>query len=167
MPVNDGLKLAYLGLISSLIVIFIADWKYHVIPDQMQIILFVFSTMIIYFEGFFTPFSLLIRLLDGVIVMLPILGLYLVTKGKGMGFGDVKFAFVIGFFLQLIAGLFAIYFAFVGGAIFGTFLVFLKKKKFKDSIAFGPFLALGFAVMIFFGKPILEFFQKFYFDIKF
>lgn len=161
------LKITYLGLISSLVVIFIADWKYHVIPDQMQIILFVFGATIIYFEGFFAPFYLTIRLRDGLVVMFPILGLYLVTKGKGMGFGDVKLAFIIGFFLQLIAGLFAIYFAFVSGAIFGSFLVFLKKKKFKDSIAFGPFLALGFAVMIFFGKPILEFFQQFYFDIRF
>lgn len=164
---NDILRLLYLGLISSLIVIFFADWKYHVIPDQMQIILFVFSAAIIYLEGFFTPFSFLIRLSDGLIVMLPILGLYLLTKGKGMGFGDVKLAFIIGFFLQIVAGLLAIYFAFVSGAIFGGFLVFLKKKKFKDSIAFGPFLALGFAVMIFFGKPIIEFLQRFYFNIGF
>ncbi len=164
---DDILLLAYLGLFSSLIVVFFADWKYHVIPDQIQIILFVFSAAIIFLEGFYTPFSLLIRLRDGVLVMLPILGLYLITKGRGMGFGDVKLAFVIGFFLQLITGLFVIYFAFVSGAFFGSLLVFLKKKKFKDSIAFGPFLALGFAVMFFFGKPILEFFQNFYFDIRF
>jgi len=165
LPISDyAIKIVYLGIISSLLVIFIADWKYHIIPDQIQIIVLVLSTIIIYLTGLFTPFSFIIRLRDGLIVMLPILGLYLVTKGKGMGFGDVKLAFVIGFFLQIIAGLFAIYFAFVSGAIFGGFLIFLKRKKFKDSIAFGPFLALGFALMIFFGKPILEFFQKFYFD---
>lgn len=163
VPVNEVLKLFYLGLFSCLIVIFFTDWKYRIIPDQINITLFLFSLAIIYFGGFFSPNNLLIRLRDGLIVMLPIFGLYLVTKGKGMGFADVKLSFIIGFFLQILSGFYAIYFAFVSGAIFGVFLIFLKKKKMKDVIAFGPFLALGLAIMIFFGNAIVEFVKKFYF----
>jgi leader peptidase (prepilin peptidase)/N-methyltransferase len=168
LPVTEpSVKIVYLGLFSSLIVIFFADWKYRVIPDQTQIILFVFVLAIIYFKGVFDPLSLLVRLADGILVMLPILLLYLVTQGKGMGFADVKLAFIIGFFLQTVAGLYAIYFGFVTGAVLGIFMIFFRKKKLRDVIAFGPFLALGFVVMIIFGQSILEFTRNFYFDIAF
>lgn len=159
----DGIKIVYLGLISTLIVVFLADWKYHVIPDQIQITLLIFCIVILYLQPAAQPVFWVDHLRSGVIVMLPILLIYLVTKGKGMGFADVKLAFIIGFFLQLIPGLYAIYFAFISGAIYGSFLIILKKKKMKDAIAFGPFLALGLALMIFFGTSIISFFAKFYF----
>ncbi len=164
LPVTDTiLKIVYLGLISTLIVVFLADWKYHIIPDLIQVTLLIFCIVILYLQPASQPVFWLDHLRSGVIVMLPILLIYLVTKGKGMGFADVKLAFIIGFFLQLTAGLYAIYFAFVSGAIYGIFLIILKKKKMKDSIAFGPFLALGFVLMIFFGPSIISFFAKFYF----
>ncbi len=94
--------------------------------------------------------------------MLLILFLHLVTKGKGMGFGDVKLSFTIGFLLGWRAGFLALYFAFVIGALVGLFLIVLKKKKLRSKIAFGPFLVVGVIIMMFYQDEILKIIQKIY-----
>jgi prepilin signal peptidase PulO-like enzyme (type II secretory pathway) len=63
----------------------------------------------------------------------------LLTKGKGMGMGDMKLAFLMG----LVLGeklLIALYLAFVVGALVGIILMILKKKKLNSMVPFGPFL---------------------------
>ena len=94
--------------------------------------------------------------------MLPILFLWLVTAGRGMGFGDVKLSFTIGFLLGAKAGFLALYFAFVIGGIIGLILLLLKKKKLKSKIAFGPFLVLGVLIMLFWQKEVFQLINKIY-----
>ena len=97
----------------------------------------------------------------GIIVMLPILLIYLGTKGKGMGFGDVKLAFNMGFILSVWAGLTAIYLGFITGGIAGLYLIISRKKKLKSKIAFGPFLLFGLYMMLFFSKEITAYIQNY------
>jgi len=146
-------KLVLLGMISCLIVIFFADLKYRMIPDSVQISLFAL--------GFFSPFASVItaqlfflRAISAFVVMSPILFLHFITKGRGMGFGDVKLGFIIGFLLGIKAGLISLYLAFILGAIFGLFLIISKKKKLKSKIAFGPFLVLGVLIIMFWKDTI-------------
>lgn len=150
-------KIIILGLVSCLIVIFFSDLKYQIIPDAIQVALFLFSLLLklggIFQLHFFTA---------GLVVMLPILFLYLVTRGRGMGFGDVKLSFTMGFLLGIKAGLLALYFGFVMGGIVGLILLWLKKKKLKSKIAFGPFLVLGILIMLFWEKEIFQLVSKIY-----
>lgn len=148
-------KLAYFGVISSLIVIFFSDAKYHIIPDQIQISFLTFALILVPFYGFI-PELFLNRAVSAILVALPIFFLYFVTRGGGMGFGDVKLAFIIGFFLGVKQGFLALYFAFINGALYGLFLILLGKKGLKSRIAFGPFLVLGVLFMLFFGQIILH-----------
>ncbi|NTU74183.1 prepilin peptidase, partial [Candidatus Roizmanbacteria bacterium] len=94
------------------------------------------------------------RMVAAAIVMAPILFLFLVTRGRGMGFGDVKLAFVLGFLLGWLPGLLSLYFAFIFGAIYGLGLIATHKGKMKSKIAFGPFIVLGMLIMIFFQQPV-------------
>ena len=161
---NYFLPVAYFGIISSLIVIFFADLKYQIIPDSMQMVFFVFSFFFHLISNFNPPTGGQISnfLISGLVVMLPILLLWLVTRGRGMGFGDVKLAFTIGFLLGIKAGFLALYFGFIIGAIASLFLIILKKKQLKSKIAFGPFLVLGILIMIFFQKQVFEIIKKIY-----
>ena len=153
--------LASLGIISCLIVIFFADLKYQIIPDSIQIIFFLLST--IYHLGSRISISQFPNfLVSGFLVMLPILFLWWVTKGKGMGFGDVKLAFNIGFLLGTKAGLLSLYFAFIVGAVIGLFLILMKKSKLKSKIAFGPFLVIGTVTMLIFENKIFEIIKQVY-----
>lgn len=152
---------AYLGIVSCLIAIFFTDAKYHIIPDQLQVALFIFGIIVLPQHGL--VLNLFIdRALGVVVVAAPIYFLYWITKGRGMGFGDVKLAFNIGLLLGIKSGLIALYIAFILGALVGLVLMLLQKRGLKSKIAFGPFLVLGILVMMLWKGPIYLLIQKIY-----
>lgn len=80
----------------------------------------------------------------------------LVSHERWMGWGDVKLGFALGLFLgfrDIIVGHMV---AFIVGAIVSVILIWLKNKKIKDEIPFGPYLVLGAIIAVFFGKRIIE-----------
>jgi len=97
--------------------------------------------------------NLIFALLAGAVVFG---GLIFFTKGRGMGLGDLKLALPIALLLSWPDTILAIAFAFIIGAIFGLILIWNNKKTFKEAVPFGPFLALGVYVVIFYGQPILR-----------
>lgn len=146
------------AIISTLIVMFIADAKYQIIPDLMQTVLFICIIIL----KIPTRHLIFQNLIEGFVVMIPILLLYLITKGHGMGFGDVKLTFIMGFFLGLKPGFLAVYFAFILGALFGTWLLITKRKQLSSKIAFGPFLVIGTIIILFWGTDIMLLLEKIY-----
>ncbi|MEK7078888.1 MAG: A24 family peptidase, partial [Patescibacteria group bacterium] len=151
----------YLSIVSCLIVIFFIDLKNQIIPDEMQIALFI-SILFLRVMGSIGVVGVMWGMLEGLVAMLPILFLYLITRGRGMGFGDVKLAFNMGFLLGIKGGFVAIYLGFILGAFFGIVLLLMKKKKMKSKIAFGPFLVAGMVIVMFFEKPIFSLIQRIY-----
>src|SRR3989344_5965745 len=96
-------------------------------------------------------------MLSAVGASLFFLALFLITKGRGMGFGDVKFAFLMGLVLGFPGIIVALYIAFLTGALVGCILIIWRRKKmFGTSIPFGPFLVLGTFVSIFWGESIFQ-----------
>ncbi len=154
-------KLLLLGALSSLIVIFFTDAKYQIIPDTIQIALLIFSIGLLLFSNL-SSYQWMIHIRDGVAIMLPLLLIFLITRGKGMGFGDVKLAFTIGFLLGLWGGLLALYIAFMIGAAVGIYLLLTGRKKMKQTIAFGPFLVIGIVIVLFWGNQITEWVRRWY-----
>jgi len=74
--------------------------------------------------------------------------IWLATKGKGLGLGDVKFAPLMGVLLGFPGVVIAFYIAFLTGAAVGVILMVGRKKTWKSKIAFGPFLVLGTVVVL-------------------
>ncbi len=147
-----------MGIISCLIVIFVSDWKYHLISDYLLLALFVFSLLF----KVVIPDQVGNDILSGLIVTLPIFLIYFLSRERAMGLGDVYLSGIMGFLLGWKAGYIALYIAFITGAIFGLSLMILNKKKLKSKIAFGPFLVIGTIMMIFFGEKILSFITLLY-----
>jgi len=72
-----------------------------------------------------------------------------------MGGGDLKLALFLGLFLGFPNVIFALYLAFLTGALYSIILIVWKKKRFfKDTIALGPFLVLGSLIALFYGNLI-------------
>jgi leader peptidase (prepilin peptidase)/N-methyltransferase len=143
----------YLFITSCFIVIFFSDLKYGIIPDK--IILPATVGTVIYLL-IFNPQLLIINLLSAIGAGLFFLALFLFTKGKGMGFGDVKLALLLGLFLGFPKVVFALYLAFLTGAIVGLMLIIWKKKKtIKETIPFGPFLILASLIGLFWGNFLI------------
>lgn len=86
--------------------------------------------------------------------------LIILTKGRGMGWGDVKYVFFLGLALGFSNTILAIFGAFLSGAIFSIIIIALGKKHFGETIPFGPFLSLGAAVALLFGPQIINWYLR-------
>ena len=80
--------------------------------------------------------------------------IYILTKGKGIGGGDIKFMAVTGFLLGWKRNVLAF---FLACALVGVHFL-LNKKHFSKShrFAFGPYLSMGILISWFFGHEILR-----------
>lgn len=136
------LKVLFLGVISCTIAIILADLKYFIIPDEVQIAFAIFAAALL---AVGTPVvnDIGLHIFAAFLIMLPMLLIYLVTRGRGLGFGDVKLAANMGLFLGVKGGVVALYWAFILGTIVGVTAMVLQKKGMKSKIPFGPFLVLG------------------------
>ncbi|MDP2703683.1 MAG: prepilin peptidase [bacterium] len=90
---------------------------------------------------------------------------YSLTRRKGIGFGDVKLGFALGFFLGWPDILFAMLFAFIVGGAWGVGVLIARKigspsinsgTTLKSRLPFGPFFAIGTAMVVFAGHSILQ-----------
>jgi prepilin signal peptidase PulO-like enzyme (type II secretory pathway) len=79
-----------------------------------------------------------------------------ITKGRGMGGGDIRLAVMIGLFNGFSENVLAIFLGFVFGAVFSGAMILFRRKSIKDTIAFGPFLILGSVVAFMYGRTILQ-----------
>ena len=81
--------------------------------------------------------------------------LYGVSRGKSLGFGDVKLAFLIGLILGYPLGFLAIFGGVWLATITAVILLILKKVGLKDKIPLGSFLTLSTIICIIFYYEIL------------
>lgn len=137
---------ATLLIFSALLVIFIADLKYQIIPDSMVI---VFAIGALLYTGLVVP-----HIVTAFFSALFFYSIWFATRGRGMGFGDVKLAGVLGLLLGFPLTIFAFYIAFLTGATVGVILIMSKLKTLKSKIAFGPFLIIGAVATIVFRQPL-------------
>jgi prepilin signal peptidase PulO-like enzyme (type II secretory pathway) len=84
-----------------------------------------------------------VELLGGYLSIAPLALLHLVTRGRGIGIGDIKLAGVIGGAIGGAGALVAIGAAFVTGACWAVMMLASRKVGRGDTLPFAPFLALG------------------------
>lgn len=88
--------------------------------------------------------------------------LYVLTKGKGMGFGDVKLVIFTGLLLGGAKSILAFYMAFISGAIIGIVLIIFKKAKRDSAVPFGPYLIFGTLMAWWCGDLMLNLIYKWF-----
>lgn len=126
----------YYILFTLCIMIFVIDLEHQIIPDELSwaILLLAIVTSSFLFTNIFAA----------LLLSLSILFLHLITKGRGMGLGDVKLVLALGSWTGLEKGLYFLLYSFLTGGLFACILLILGKAKLKTKIAFGPFLLIGF-----------------------
>ena len=77
----------------------------------------------------------------------------------GMGGGDIKFAAVLGLMVGFPGILIAIWISAIGGGLIAIGLILTRKKHRKDVMPFGPFMAIGAAVVLISGPDIVNWYQ--------
>ncbi len=84
----------------------------------------------------------------------------LLFKKESMGGGDIKMAAMVGAFLGWREVLLSLFVAILVGAMAGMALILLGLKNRGEHIPFGPFIAVGTVVVVFWGENIVPAYQK-------
>lgn len=162
------LLLYYYAMISSFIAIFFTDYKYGIIP--FKVVIFATALTLVWYLSlpslYFLPVEIaalgietnvLNALASALGSFALFFSLFYFTKGRGMGFGDVVFAFLMGLVLGFPKVGLALYLAFISGAVVSLILVAAKLKKLKGgTIPFGPFLVFGTIVSLLYGNYLIN-----------
>lgn len=143
----------YLIFISLLIVAAFSDMETEIIPDSVSILGGIPALLIFSIKGM--PLYPLLGMICGFGIMWLLFRVAsFIYKKEAMGEGDLKLAMMMGAYLGWQGTLVSIFIAFISGAVVGIVLLGFGRKRFGQHIPFGPFLALGALVSLFFGTLI-------------
>jgi leader peptidase (prepilin peptidase)/N-methyltransferase len=163
---DTGLEITrfIIWLVSGVVLamLFSYDAKWFLLPDRLTIVLAMLGvgTVAIAAVQSGNPLLSILSALGSVAILSGLyLGLYLISKGKWVGFGDVKLG--VGLALLLIDWQLALIALFLANLI-GSLIVIpgLASGKLKRSsrVPFGPLLILGAILAQFIGPAILSFY---------
>lgn len=142
----------------ALIMLVAYDIKWRILPDFLTVSYGLVSLVFVALRYFIVNDVNLYSLAIALVIMSGVYGvLYLISKGKWIGLGDVKLGVGLGLILASWQS------AFVGlflANLIGCVLVIpglaSKKLKANSEIAFGPLLALGSFISFFVGARIMD-----------
>ncbi|RDI44156.1 type 4 prepilin peptidase 1 [Falsibacillus pallidus] len=147
------------ALISLIIIIFISDIHYMIIPDKVLL--------------FFLPVFILLRVFDplspwwdsllGAFIGFGTLLLIAIISKGAMGGGDIKLFFVLGYLLGLKAIILTFALASLIGAVFGISMMSMKRYGKRQPIPFGPFIGIGSILAFFYTQEIIDWYFNTFF----
>jgi leader peptidase (prepilin peptidase)/N-methyltransferase len=154
-------------LFSNLIVIFLIDLKYQIIPDVITlpgIIVGLGFSILTKSPPFFESFlGFLVG--GGVLYLIAMIG-DKVFKKESMGGGDIKLAAMLGTFLGWQRVLLVFFLGSLLGAIVGILSLILSKKiRERRLIPFGPFLAIATLLTIFLGNQLIDLYVRLFYKV--
>lgn len=132
---------------SILIAISAYDARHKIIPPELSNIATIVAFMIVVVAS--SSVNILPdfkdALLGAVIGFLPFAGLFFMSGGRWMGFGDARLGLAGGIILGKIGMIMALLYSFWIGMIFTVLALIFRGKKITmgTEIPFGPYLALG------------------------
>jgi leader peptidase (prepilin peptidase)/N-methyltransferase len=144
--------LVYSLYVSLLIVIGLIDLEHQIVPNVLIYPAIGLGLAAVPLLHLSNPFPWLLGGLAG----FGALFLIAVLAPGAMGMGDVKLVIFIGLINGFPEVLLALFFAFVTGGLAAGILLLLNKIHRKDTIAFGPYLALGGMITLLYGDWILN-----------
>lgn len=166
-----GASLTFLALFifcSALVVITFIDLEHQIIPDVISLpgIPLGFAASF-FIEDLYNGMtvgwlnSLVGILAGGGSLLLVAYGYEFLAKKEGMGGGDIKLLAMMGAFLGWRAIPFIIFASSLIGSLIGIAVMVAKKEDSKLALPFGPFLAVGAVLYIFYGRQIIQWYLHF------
>lgn len=135
-----------------LVVIFLYDFRFSVIPDRFSIPAMVAALLLNLALGA-TPWGIL---LGGLAIGAFFSIQFLASQGRWVGGGDIRMGMLMGFLLGLPLGVLALFISYVMGALGGLYLVGKGHRRLDSHVPFGTFMAIGTIVTMIVGPAILD-----------
>lgn len=150
--------LFYTLFVSSLLVVTVIDLHHMIIPDEISLPGILIGLIACFFTGDISWWESLLGAALGGGIFLGIAFLYeRFAKQEGLGGGDIKLLAMIGAWLGYRSILAVVVISSAAGSVIGLLVMAAKKKNAKTAIPFGPFLALGALIYLFWGPSIQHF----------
>jgi leader peptidase (prepilin peptidase)/N-methyltransferase len=148
--------LIYYAFIACLVTITFIDIDHQIIPDSISLPGIPIFGAAAYFASLLPLKDILLGILiGGGILYLVAWGYHLFTRREGMGGGDIKLLAMTGALIGWQGVIFTIFVSSVLGSVIGLIVMLINKKGMKLAIPFGPFLALGALLYLFFGTELI------------
>ena len=164
----DGAHIAlfayHAAFVCMLVGLTFIDLEHYIIPDEFSIYAVPVGVLGAVGIGLLQPGlaptwgQALVGALVGGGFLLAVAGLYwLIRREEGIGMGDVKLLAMIGAFLGAFPALFLVMLlASIVGSVVGIAHIVLQGSGMRTAIPFGPFLALGALITLFFGDQLIR-----------
>lgn len=136
---------------------FLSDLFYMELPDEFSIPSIILAYL---YATIFIQRSFLNTLLGMGIGGIFFLIQYLLTRGKGIGSGDIRLGVLMGALLGWPMSIISIMFAYIAGSIISLSLLGLKRLTMKSALPLGVFLIPSMVISLFFYPQILNFISE-------
>lgn len=164
--------LIYYGMfVACLLTATVIDLKHYIIPDEINFfgIIVALAGGVLYppLVGQQTIPEALIHSVLGIGVGFASLRIVvfigkIIFKRDAMGLGDPKFLAMIGAFIGFKLALLVIFLSSLIGAFIGSIFIMLIRKNKRDTvIPYGPFLALGAYIALYYGYDLINWYLSF------
>ena len=155
-----GFSMQTLGallLVWMLVVLAFIDLDTTLLPDSLTLPL-VWLGLLFNLNGFFVPLAdAVVGAMAGYLILWSVYWLFKLATGKdGMGYGDFKLLAAIGAWLGWPMLPVTLLLSSVVGAVIGIAMIVLVKHDRRVPIPFGPYLAGGGLVALFFGADLTQ-----------
>lgn len=153
---------------SILLAVFVIDLEHYLILDQIifpgAILAALFNlgrdlltrTPVVGLQSYFIS-----GLLGALALGALFFGLWYFSKGRWLGFGDVKLSVFLGLALGWPLSAVGLMLAVLLGGLAALFLLSFGGKTLKSRLPFGTFLALGALITLFYGEKLLAWYLAF------
>ena len=151
----------YAGFFGVLLVLSVIDLQHRLLPDRVVYPAIAAGAVALAVAAILRgDLEALVHAAVGAAIFGGFLFLVAFINPAGMGGGDVKLSFLLGMFLGYLDGwgvvLVGMFLSFLCAGLIGVVAMVVSSAGRKTHLPFGPFLALGTAIAVFLGHPILS-----------
>ena len=142
-------------LIYALLALSFIDLNNKILPDQITFPLIWLGLLTNLVFSFIPLADAVLGAILGYLSLWAVFWIYnLVTNKEALGFGDFKLLAAVGAWFGFYALSWILFIAALTALISALSQILLKRKSFKDPVAFGPFISLASVIYLFFHNEI-------------
>ncbi len=149
-------------LFSALIVLFMYDLRYSLVPDRVVLpaiavaLVYRIATIVSQPGPQSVPVAICYLLLATIVGALFFAVQYYLSRGRWLGDGDIRIGALMGAMLGWPQLLTALVISYIIGGACGAYVLISKRKKFGQTLPLVTFLTLGTAITFLYGPQILN-----------
>ncbi len=149
---TDSVELIFqLVFVSFLIIIFVYDLKHYLILDRIVFPAAALAAAYQIWQGNLANALIGAAVLTGFFALM-----YFLSKGRWIGFGDVKLGIFLGLLVPWPQTLVLFFLAYLIGAVVGLALIAYGSKSLQSRLPFGTFLTLAAFLAMLWGQELIH-----------